>query len=220
MSLSKFANLVEANSYMDVTTIIAYLSVTLLLTTGIFIIYRLTYTGVAYSNNFNVSIVLTGLITSMIMMVIGNNLALSLGMVGALSIVRFRAAIKEPKDISYLFWAIAVGLAAGTGALQIALVGRRFVGLVIVIYHLIPNNPKSYLLIVKGENCDASLIRETLGQHVKKYSLRVKNLRNEKLEMIFEVRIGKSEEALIKSMKAIKDVHQVNLVEFSGYLNE
>jgi len=212
--------LLESNSSIGLTTIFLYLSITLALTSIIFIVYKLTFTGVAYSNNFNVSIVLTGLITAMIMMVIGNNLALSLGMVGALSIVRFRAAIKEPKDISYLFWSIAIGLAAGTGAWRIAIAGTVFITLVIVMYYFLPDNNKAYLLVLKGSGFDDTAVRNVISDHTKKAKLRIKNSKNDKKEIIYEISVKKNDEELIKNLKEITGLEQVNVIAFDGHLNE
>jgi hypothetical protein len=104
MTLNEMINF--SGSGLTFNTILINFGVAFILAWIIYIIYRMTYSGVAYSKNFNVSIILTTLVTAMVMMVIGNNLALSLGMVGALSIVRFRAAIKEPNDIAFIFWVL------------------------------------------------------------------------------------------------------------------
>lgn len=220
MALNKLLNLIDSNSYMNVSTMIFYLGITLVLTTAVFLIYKMTFTGIAYSNNFNVSIVLTGLITAMIMMVIGNNLALSLGMVGALSIVRFRSAIKEPKDISFLFWAIAIGLSAGTGAIQIAIVGTLFIGLTVFLYYILPSNNKAYLLIVKGGIYDSCELENVISKHTKKLRLRIKNSKMETTESIYEIRLKKDEHEMLKELKSLESVNHVNLVVFEGHLNE
>lgn len=219
--MEKLKLLISANSHMDIQTILFYLTLTLVLTAIVFITYKLTYTGVAYSNNFNVSIVLTGMITAMIMMVIGNNLALSLGMVGALSIVRFRAAIKEPKDISFLFWSIAIGLSAGTGALQIAIVGTAFISLTIFIYHFGPSKQQNaFLLVIKGAKFDVAQVNAVVATNTKKNKLRMKNTKKNATEIIFEVKIVGNEERIVEELYLIENIEQVNLITYSGYLNE
>ena len=107
--------LIENNVGISVTQILISMCITVLLSMFIYWVYKKTYSGVMYSKNFNITIMLISTVTSMVMMIIGSNLALSLGMVGALSIIRFRSAIKDPKDIGFLFWGIAVGLSTGTG---------------------------------------------------------------------------------------------------------
>ena len=221
MNLDQFRLLLNTSNYISASTIIIYLMVTLLLTSMLFIVYKITFTGVAYSNNFNISIVLTGMITSMIMMVIGNNLALSLGMVGALSIVRFRAAIKEPKDISYLFLTIAIGLAVGTGALKIAIIGTVFIIITMLMYRVLPVfKNQSYLLIIKGGKYDTDQINHILKTDLKSYKLRMKNTKVDRIESIFEVQIKKDEDKLIDNLYQVEFVETVNLITFDGQLNE
>jgi len=222
MSLKKIALLLEGNKNIDLGTMIIYLSIALILTSIIFLVYKITYSGVAYSKNFNVSIVLTGMITTVIMMVIGNNLALSLGMVGALSIVRFRAAIKEPKDISYLFWSIAIGLSTGTGAIQIAIVGTIFIALTIFLFQIgFGKRQQAYLLVIKGGLFDADQVVSTIKQQVKSYRMRMKNTKKDTAEVIYEIRIKSNEESkLIQALYKIELITQVNIVTFDGHLNE
>jgi len=222
MSLKKIALLLEGNKNIDLGTMIIYLSIALILTSIIFLVYKMTYSGVAYSKNFNVSIVLTGMITTVIMMVIGNNLALSLGMVGALSIVRFRAAIKEPKDISYLFWSIAIGLSTGTGAIQIAIVGTIFIALTIFLFQIgFGKRQQAYLLVIKGGLFDADQVVTTIKQQVKSYRMRMKNTKKDTAEVIYEIRIKSNEESkLIQALYKIELITQVNIVTFDGHLNE
>jgi len=221
MNLDQLKVLMNTNSQMGIRSIFTYLVITLVLTSIVFVIYRMTYSGVAYSNNFNVSIVLTGLITAMIMMVIGNNLALSLGMVGALSIVRFRAAIKEPKDISFLFWSIAIGLSAGTGAILIAICGTFFIAGTIIVYQLgFGKQQQAYLLIIKGGLFDGSEVEECIKEHTKKFRLRMKNTQKKSMEAIYEVRLKKSGDALIDLLYKTNEVEQVNIITFDGHLNE
>lgn len=222
MNLKKLQVLMESNKNMDLEVILFYLFVSLILTAIIFLVYKITFSGVAYSKNFNVSIVLTGLITTMIMMVIGNNLALSLGMVGALSIVRFRAAIKEPKDISYLFWSISVGLATGTGAILIAAVGSCFIAMTLLVYQFgIKDRNHAYLLIIKGEVFDTQLILTSLQKHVKKHKLRMKNTKKDSTEAIYEIRLKEADETkLIQELYQHTCIKQVNIVTFDGHLNE
>ncbi|MBN2220910.1 MAG: DUF4956 domain-containing protein [Vallitaleaceae bacterium] len=222
MNLKKLQILMESNKNIDLDVILFYFLISLLLTSMIFLVYKITFSGVAYSKNFNVSIVLTGIITTMIMMVIGNNLALSLGMVGALSIVRFRAAIKEPKDISYLFWSIAVGLSTGTGAILIATVGSCFIAITILLYQFgFDRKQQAYLLIIKGDVFDTEAVLKSINKHVKRYRLRMKNTKKDSTEAIYEIRLKNPEESkLVQELYTHGFVKQVNLVTFDGHLNE
>lgn len=143
-----FYYLLEANTTMPVIQIVLSLVICMLLSLFIYAMYKKTYSGVMYSKNFNLSIMLISIITCMIMMIISSNLAISLGMVGALSIIRFRSAIKDPKDIGYLFWAIGIGLATGTGVYMIGIIGSIFIALLLVIMERGIYNETCYLLVI------------------------------------------------------------------------
>ena len=116
----------------------------------IYLVYRNFYKGVIYSNNFNILLVLTTIVTCFIVLVISSNVVLSLGMVGALSIVRFRTAVKDPLDVGFLFWSIAVGITCGAGLYMISVIGTVFVSLVYIFLIKIRTGKSVYLLIVKA----------------------------------------------------------------------
>lgn len=189
---------------------------TLVIAMFIYWVYKKTYSGVMYSKSFNVTIVLVSTVTAMVMMVIGSNLALSLGMVGALSIIRFRAAVKDPKDIGFLFWGIAVGLSAGTGSYSIAITGSLVIAIVLFILN-VKSIDYSYLLIIKGQNIDESLVTEIVETNFSKYKLRMKSDNDTFKEIIYEIRLNDvSEDDLISAIKDIKGVSIVNIVSHNG----
>lgn len=206
---------------LTLNTIIINIAVTFVLSFIIYLVYKMTYSGVAYSKSFNVSIVMTSMVTSMIMMVIGNNLALSLGMVGALSIVRFRAAVKEPKDISYLFWGLAIGLSAGTGAYSIAVVGTIAMVIIVFIFNgKFTDSDSSYLLVIKGADLHAPIITSKVLELTKRQKLKMQNTSTDMVEFVFEIKIGKtSEETIVKAIREIQGVKIVNLVSYTGTVN-
>ena len=185
----------------------------------IYVVYRLTYSGVAYSKNFNLSILITTLVTAMVMMVIGTNLALSLGMVGALSIVRFRAAIKEPKDIGFLFWGIAVGLSAGTGSFVIAVVGSLLIGAVLLVAKFGTTSDLHYLIILRGEVLDEKAITEQLKPLVKRFRLKTRQIQQGSAEMIFEVNLIKGKESIMDRVSVLPGVSMANLVAYNGEIS-
>ena len=152
----------------------------------IFISYRFSHASTVYSAKFNVSLVMLTIITTLIMSVIGNNVALSLGMVGALSIVRFRTAIKDPRDTAYIFWCIAVGVACGSQDYTIAALGSAVVFFVMLFLGNVRSNDR-YLLIVRGKDCAETvdnIVRDAFGNKV---TLRVENQNREEHELIYEV---------------------------------
>ena len=133
----------------------------------IYLVYRNFYKGVIYSNNFNILLVLTTIVTCFIVLVISSNVVLSLGMVGALSIVRFRTAVKDPLDVGFLFWSIAVGITCGAGLYMISVIGTVFVSLVYIFLIKIRTGKSVYLLIVKASEEAVPEVSKKL-QHIKK----------------------------------------------------
>lgn len=183
----------------------------------IYVSYRFSHSGPVYSARFNVSLVMLTLITTLVMVVIGNNVALSLGMVGALSIVRFRTAIKDPRDTAYIFWCIAVGICCGVSEFLIAATGSAILFLFLLLFGRIQKNDR-FLLIIRGnielEEQISDMIKLTFGG---KAILRVKNSSRDSLEMIYEL----SEATLLKTGQEatitnkfyeIEGVENVNLV--------
>lgn len=194
--------------------------VTILLAFFIYWVYKMTYSGVMYSKSFNITIVLVSTVTAMVMMVIGSNLALSLGMVGALSIIRFRSAIKDPKDVGYLFWGIAVGLSAGTGSYSIAITASLLIGIIIFILNIKSVDDYSYLLVIKGSNIDAKDINSIVSSHIKKFKLRMNNNNNGLREIIYEVRLKKVNEVnLMEELNRLEEVSVVNIISHNGEIS-
>ena len=194
----------------------------------IFIIYKVTHSGPVYSARFNVSLVMLALITTIIMSVIGSNIALSLGMVGALSIVRFRTAVKDPRDTTYIFWAIAVGVCCGVSDYLIAGVGSVFIFFFLILFGFIKNNER-VLIIVRGNGLSDSEI----GKHIKLYFdnkavLRVHNFSNvdANCEFIYEVtdKLIESGEKkygqLNDFMKQISGIEYLNQVRQDDEINQ
>lgn len=183
----------------------------------IFVSYRFSHSSAVYSAKFNVSLVMLTIVTTLIMSVIGNNVALSLGMVGALSIVRYRTAIKDPRDTAYIFWAIAAGICCGVQDFVIAGIGSGVIFLIMLIIGNVKNNDR-FLLIVRGEKKAAEEARAVVETSFdNKAKFRVENSTTETVELIFEV----SQSVLEKSKKRvnisealykIEGVESVNLV--------
>lgn len=217
-----FSNLLRLSDMsLPPKTIMSHFILTFVLSFIIFLVYKATYAGVAYSKSFNVSIILTSLVTAMVMMVIGNNLALSLGMVGALSIVRFRAAVKEPKDITYLFWGIAVGLSAGTGAYAIAILGTVVVAVVLMVFSTkLSESDIAFLLVIKGQFLDLPAITSQVKLLTKKNKLRMKSTGKDMTEIVYEIKINpNTEDEIIRKMQAVKGIEIINIVAYNGNIN-
>ncbi|MCP5107666.1 MAG: DUF4956 domain-containing protein [bacterium] len=207
----------SANAALTAWQVITNMLVTLIVATFIYWVYKRTYTGVMYSRSFNVTILLTTMVTAMVMMVIGTNLALSLGMVGALSVIRFRAAIKDPKDIGFIFWGISVGLSAGTGAYVIAVIGSVIIAMILVIVQQGALEHYPYLLVVKGTAVDEEKLRNIIAARVEKYSLRMKNNNRDGTEIIYEIRFVEGmEDIMISEIREMENISIVNIVSYKG----
>ena len=153
----------------------------------IFISYMISHRGTIYSKKFNVSLVVLTVLTSMVMTVIGNNVALSLGMVGALSIVRFRTAIKDSRDTVYIFWTIIVGICCGVGDYVVASIGSAVVFVLLLIFGAIKNNNRM-LVIIRGDRTKESNIQGVMFKFFgAKAVLRVKNSTETSIEFIYEI---------------------------------
>lgn len=168
------------------TVLVSFIA-SLILGLIIFLAYKFCYSGAAYNGRFNVSLVMLCLITTLVMSVIGNNVALSLGMVGALSIVRFRTAIKDPRDTTYIFWCIAIGICCGVQSFLIAFIGSAFIFIAMLVMSTVKNNEK-YLLIIetKQENSE-NLEKDILIYYNNKAKLLINNISDGNCEYIYEL---------------------------------
>lgn len=193
------------------------MTVTLILSLLIYVTYKYCYRGVSYSRNFNLSLIMMSLVTSVVMMVIGSNIALSLGMVGALSIVRFRTAVKDPRDTVYIFWSISVGLACGVEIYDIAVIGSLFIAAVVFIFSINNNSREKYLLVIRGKIGVEEKIYSVIFKQVKYYKVRSRTINNENMEIVCEVRLKKDEDIrLINRLNNIEGIKSMNLVSQSG----
>lgn len=184
---SQIFNLIKDQSALSLEQIAANIIVSGILGFLIFVSYMISHRGTIYSKKFNVSLVVLTVLTSMVMTVIGNNVALSLGMVGALSIVRFRTAIKDSRDTVYIFWTIIVGICCGVGDYIVAGVGSGFVFILLLVFGAIKNNNRM-LLIVRGARTKEAQIQAVMYKFFgDKAVMRVKNSTDDSIEFIYEI---------------------------------
>ncbi|MGI5899189.1 MAG: DUF4956 domain-containing protein [Christensenellales bacterium] len=182
----------------------------------IFYVYKKTYTGVMYSAGFGVSLLGLTLVTTLIILAVTSNIILSLGMVGALSIVRFRTAIKEPLDIVFLFWAIAAGIVLGAGLLPLAVLGSLFIGIVLVVFVNRKTVDSPYILIISGDGQQEDEILHRVENAVKRYSLKSKTVSDAGVEFTLEVRLKESATKFVGEIKALPGVRNAALVSYNG----
>lgn len=209
--------LLEANSSVSAYQVIVAMCVAFVLGMFMYWVYRKTYVGIAYSKNFNGTLVLVAVITTMVMMIIGSNLALSLGMVGSLSIIRFRSAVKEPKDMAYLFWAIAIGLSCGAEMYMIAFIGSIVVTIVLFILKGDIYDQNSFMLVIKGNGYETAEIENKLSENTKKWKVRMSNVSDIQQDITYEINVkGKTVIDVVKQIKNVSGVESVNVVTYTG----
>jgi len=202
---------------LSVMSIALTLLVAFVLGLFIFFVYRISYKGVMYSKTFNVTLIAMSMITASIILAISSNIILSLGMVGALSIVRFRAAIKDPIDIAYLFWAIGVGIVSGAGLWMLAFISSVIIGIILFMFSKIEDVKMPYLLVVSYQTEEANdAVFAEVQKEVKNYRLKSKSFNGENYELTIELRGKRTPESLVNKIGAMKNVHSVALLSYDG----
>ena len=180
----------------------------------VYAVYRFFFKGVIYNNNFNILLVMTSLVTCFIVIVISSNVVLSLGMVGALSIVRYRTAVKDPLDVGFLFWTVAVGVTCGAGLYLISLMGTVAIALVYILLVKIRSHRHLYLLIVKyADEATDTVLREL--EPIKKV-LKNKTATKGYTELTYEVRLSGDNTSFTNRLSACPGVESAVIVELTG----
>ena len=208
----------EGFNGMDITTakIAATLFVTALLALYIFAIYRLVTRKVFYSKNFNIALAALSLITAAIILAMKSNLVISRGMVGALSIVRFRTAIKDPMDLVFLFWSISIGIICGAGLYEVALVTSVAVTVFILVLDMIPVSRAPMMLVVNSSKMDdEQTVLDVVGKYAKSYKVKSRNLSKGRLDMVVELRV-KDESGLVSEVAALDGMIGASLIAHDG----
>lgn len=203
-------------SSISLSSVIITMCVALLFSFIIYFVYKFTCDNVIYSKKFNVTMALMTMVTAAVIMSMQANVVVSLGMVGALSIVRFRTAIKEPKDLLFLFWSITNGIIIGAGIYSIAFVLAIILTIALLVFERLPGNKIPYLLVATLENLDAEeKITKVLEENKIKYRVKSKNVSSSSIDVIYELSNNKIEE-LIKDISKDKDIKSINLITQDG----
>ena len=208
----------EGFTSMDITTgkIAATLIVTALLALYIFAIYRLVTRKVFYSKNFNISLAVMSLITAAIILAMQSNLVISLGMVGALSIVRFRTAIKDPMDLAFLFWSISIGIICGAGLYEIALVTSVGVTVFILVLDMLPVGKAPMMLVVNSSEMNGEkAVLDVVGKYARYYKVKSRNLSKGRLDLVIELKV-KEECALVSEVAALDGMLSASMISHDG----
>ena len=183
----------------------------------VFFIYKKTYSGVMYSSSFGVTLIALTMITTLVILAVTSNVVLSLGMVGALSIVRFRTAIKEPMDIAFLFWSIAVGIVLGAGLIPLAVFGSVVIGIILLVFanHKDSSNPYIVVLSCEGNESEKAAAAY-LAQQTNKCIIKSKTARKGSVELNMEVRLKDDNTDFINRLADLPGVQNAVLVSYNG----
>ena len=211
---SSFLENIEAVSPLDMV-----LSLVLAFGIGLFIffIYKKTYSGVMFSSSFGVTLLALTMITDLVILAVTSNVVLSLGMVGALSIVRFRTAIKEPLDLAFLFWAIAAGIILAAGMIPLAVIGSVVIGLVILFFANRKKERDPYIVVIRCADQEAEdAVTAFLQEHTKRMAVKSKTVRPGDIELNLEVRLKDESTAFVNELGKMQGVTSAVLVSYNG----
>ncbi|MCM1040251.1 MAG: DUF4956 domain-containing protein [Ruminococcus sp.] len=183
----------------------------------IFFIYKRTFSGIMYSSSFAITLVFLTMITTLVMLAVTSNVVLSLGMVGALSIVRFRAAIKEPLDIAFLFWSIAVGIVLAAGMIPLAVVGSLLIGIFLLLFANRKTYANPYIIVLdcSGHDSETKAL-DFLKKNVKRVVVKSKTARKGSVELNLEIRLKDENTDFINALSEMNGVNSAVLVSYNG----
>ena len=204
-------------AHISITDMVLALFFAFLLGLFIFYVYRKSFSGVMYSASFGTALIALALITTILIMTVVSNVVLSLGMVGALSIVRFRTAVKEPMDIVFLFWSISVGIVLAAGLIPLAVFGSLFIGAVLLWFSWRKEVDYPYILMIHcaGADCERQVEQFVRGQ-VKRLNLKSKSIHQGTTELNYEIRLKKGDSAFVYDLQVMPGGSQIALVGYNG----
>ena len=183
----------------------------------IFLVYKKTFQGVMYSSSFGVTLIALTMITTVVILAVTSNVVLSLGMVGALSIVRFRAAIKEPLDIAFLFWAIAVGIVLAAGMIPLAVIGSVVIGVILLVFVNRKSHSNPYIVVLQCENHESETnAKEYLEMRTQRCVVKSKSAQKGEIELNLEVRLKDDDTDFINELADMAGVKSAVLVSYNG----
>lgn len=217
-----FSDIFKSNFLKNVNTfstlnVLLALGLAFVICLFIFMIYKKVYSGVMYSESFGISLIAMAMITSLVIIAVTSNVVLSLGMVSALSIVRFRNAVKEPMDIAFLFWPIGAGIVLGSGLLPLAIIGSVLIGIMIVVFSLRRNLDTPYILVVNYDNLETETVaKEMVSQQSKKCILKSKSVTRNSIELTFEIRVKDDNTDVVNTLLDTQGITNAVLVSYNG----
>lgn len=183
----------------------------------IFLVYKKTFKGVMYSSSFSVTLIALAMISTFVILAVTSNVVLSLGMVGALSIVRFRSAIKEPLDIAFLFWSIATGIVLAAGMIPLAVFGSVFIGVILLVFANRKTHDNPYIAVITCDGAKAEAqVNQLLPALVEKQVLKSKTVTEDTVELNVEIRMKTQDSSFVNRIQGIEGVRSAVLVSYNG----
>lgn len=211
------------SSFLENVTAVSFLDMVLALALAfglgmfIFLVYKKTYQGVMYSSSFGVTLIALTMITTLVILAVTSNVVLSLGMVGALSIVRFRTAIKEPLDIAFLFWSIAVGIVLAAGMIPLAVIGSVIIGVILLVFVNRKSHCNPYIVVIQCDGHDSeAAAKEYLDSMTERCVVKSKSAQKGSLELTVEVRLKSDNTDFINVLSEMPGVGSAVLVSYNG----
>ena len=211
---SSFLENVNSISLLDmgVALVLAFL-----LGLFIFMIYKKTFSGVMYSSSFGVTLIALTMITTLVILAVTSNVVLSLGMVGALSIVRFRTAIKEPLDIAFLFWSIAVGIVLAAGMIPLAVIGSVVIGLMLLVFANKKSHVNPYIVVIRcADHASETNAMEFLKNQTQRCTVKSKTAQKGEVELNLEIRLKEDNTDFINDLAEMNGIYSAVLVSYNG----
>ena len=220
--MTNFSDIFKSSFLENMTSVsLVDMAITMALAFGlglfIFLVYKKTYSGVMYSSSFGGTLVALTMITSMTILAVTSNVVLSLGMVGALSIVRFRTSIKEPMDIAFLFWSIAAGIVLAAGMIPLAVFGSVIIGIVMLVFVNRKSMSNPYIAVITcADHAAEQRAVEFLNGHVERAVIKSKTAQAGRIELNYEIRLKKDNADFITELSGMEGVSSAVLVSYNG----
>ena len=208
---------VEEFTAISVSTLVITMALSFLLGLFVMVVYRLTYSGPSFSKSFALSLVMLSMVTALAILTVRSNVVLSLGMVGALSIVRFRTAIKDPMDTVFMFWSIVAGIITGAGYVTVAILATLLLGVMFLVVNIFTGrmNGSAYLVVIRYADGADSAVRGKLNS-LGKYKLKSRSMNGAETELVIETKLSKKQMDSLSALLDAQGVTDVNIISYNG----
>ena len=208
---------VEEFTAISVGTLVTTMLLSFLLGLFVLIVYRLTYSGPSFSKSFALSLVMLSMVTALAILTVRSNVVLSLGMVGALSIVRFRTAIKDPMDTVFMFWSIVAGIITGAGYVTVAILATLLLGVLFMVINLLTGhlNGSAYLVVIRYADRAEGAVKNKLAG-LGKYKLKSRSMKEDETELVIEAKLSKKNMDSLAALLDAEGVSDVNIISYNG----